>query len=568
MEKYIRKFEMRKIITIMCVMAGLFSFFIGSIGIILSGKMNENVNYIYDYRHYTKLVETINTNVLKMGTELLKASDGFDTVYEERIKESNQIIIKSIDEYNSTEYESDIEEEYVKNLNNSYKEYYNVVEGLLKQYKGGKEILNKADAVDKMETLEQKVLEDISLIISYLDDWAAQDKDTTNSIYNTIKIAYITIIIAALVIMTICAVVVIRVFTQESQYINYILNRVATGDLSVELHDNDTSNEFDKMKNSLKTAVESFRKMISEIKEKSSSVENDSDSLSMVSSELAASVDNISTVAENITGNMEEQSDDLNKIVSILDNFSDNIEEFISNLNELNSNSNDITKNAEKSNTKLDETSVIFKEIKSLVDNFTVKINNLGTAINKISGVTNFINELAEQTNLLALNATIESARVGEAGKGFAVVASEISELAEQSRKSVNRISEYISEISKDTLNIIDDSNELNDKLGKSLNSVTESLDLFKNIIEHTSDIDCKIKNLNTASQNISRENEVLYDKIEKSSKRSDDICALSEEVTSSINEINGGSRHVSETALGLNKLSNELEEQIKIFKI
>lgn len=40
----------------------------------------------------------------------------------------------------------------------------------------------------------------------------------------------------------------------------------------------------------------------------------------------------------------------------------------------------------------------------------------------------------------------------------------------------------------------------------------------------------------------------------------------LSEEVLSSINEINGVSKHVSETALGLNRLSNELEDDVRVF--
>lgn len=366
--------------------------------------------------------------------------------------------------------------------------------------------------------------------------------------------------------MAILGAVILAIFKTETRYINEILRRIASGDLSIELEYKDSENEFEKMKLSLKITIDSFRKMISGIKDRSSRIEADSDSLNMISGELSASVDNISNAAGNITENIEEQEDDLNEIVTILDNFSDNIEEFISNLNELNTNSKDITENAERSNSKLDETSVIFKDVETLIGNFIDKIKELGVEINMINGVTNVINELAEQTNLLALNASIESARVGKAGKGFAVVASEISELAEQSRKSANTISEYISRISRETDIIINDSNKLNSKLGRSFNSVTESIDIFKNIIRNTHDIDSKIGKLNTASENISRENEVLYKKIEKSSKRSDDICVLSEEVLSSINEINGVSKHVSETALGLNRLSNELEDDVRVF--
>lgn len=546
MKEYIKKFELRKVIILMCVIGSLFTLSIGSLGIKLSGKMNENANYIYTYREYTNLIEKINTNILKMKSETLKAALLYEAVHEENIKEYHEIISESIKEYDSTEYETAIEGEYIKNLDNAYKEYYSIVEKLLKSYKGEENLENELELIDRMISVEEVAIQNINNVIDFLDGWAAKDKDTTNNIYTTMIGVYGTIIFVAVVIMAILGAVILAIFKTETRYINEILRRIASGDLSIELEYKDSENEFEKMKLSLKITIDSFRKMIS--------------------GELSASVDNISNAAGNITENIEEQEDDLNEIVTILDNFSDNIEEFISNLNELNTNSKDITENAERSNSKLDETSVIFKDVETLIGNFIDKIKELGVEINMINGVTNVINELAEQTNLLALNASIESARVGEAGKGFAVVASEISELAEQSRKSANTISEYISRISRETDIIINDSNKLNSKLGRSFNSVTESIDIFKNIIRNTHDIDSKIGKLNTASENISRENEVLYKKIEKSSKRSDDICVLSEEVLSSINEINGVSKHVSETALGLNRLSNELEDDVRVF--
>jgi methyl-accepting chemotaxis protein len=71
-------------------------------------------------------------------------------------------------------------------------------------------------------------------------------------------------------------------------------------------------------------------------------------------------------------------------------------------------------------------------------------VNGLADAAQKIGAVTNMINEIASQTNLLALNATIAAARAGEAGKGCAVVASEVKNLANQTAKATEEISEHI----------------------------------------------------------------------------------------------------------------------------
>jgi CHASE3 domain sensor protein len=75
------------------------------------------------------------------------------------------------------------------------------------------------------------------------------------------------------------------------------------------------------------------------------------------------------------------------------------------------------------------------------------QILRLSEQTGQIGSISGLVSDLANQTNMLALNAAVEAVRAGEHGKGFAVVSSEIRKLADQSKKSAEKINGLVTDI-------------------------------------------------------------------------------------------------------------------------
>jgi len=95
-------------------------------------------------------------------------------------------------------------------------------------------------------------------------------------------------------------------------------------------------------------------------------------------------------------------------------------------------------------------------EAVTLAETTNEAVSRLGQSSSQIGKVIKVITSIAQQTNLLALNATIEAARAGEAGKGFAVVANEVKELAKETAKATEDISQRIEAIQLDSSDAVD----------------------------------------------------------------------------------------------------------------
>lgn len=95
----------------------------------------------------------------------------------------------------------------------------------------------------------------------------------------------------------------------------------------------------------------------------------------------------------------------------------------------------------------VEQTRIGMESLKERVREIAEQIINLSEQTEQIAGVSELVGDLANQTNMLALNAAVEAARAGEYGKGFGVVAGEIRKLADQSRKSADKIKNLVTDV-------------------------------------------------------------------------------------------------------------------------
>tara|TARA_R110002095_G_scaffold140540_2_gene122063 strand:- start:2754 stop:4376 length:1623 start_codon:yes stop_codon:yes gene_type:complete len=128
------------------------------------------------------------------------------------------------------------------------------------------------------------------------------------------------------------------------------------------------------------------------------------------------------------------------------------------------------------------------------------KIDELVTCATTIGDVIQMINKIASQTNLLALNATIEAARAGDAGKGFAVVASEVKNLANQTEKATEEITNQVTVIQ----GTINETVDLFNSVGATVNEMNEISTIISGAVEEqnaaTADIASNIEIVSTES--------------------------------------------------------------------
>jgi len=159
--------------------------------------------------------------------------------------------------------------------------------------------------------------------------------------------------------------------------------------------------------------------------------------IAQTSTQVAAASTQMTGISQSMAGAAEETASQSQTVAGAAEEINANMQTVASATEEMSSSINEIS-------TQVAQSSSVAQQAVQETESTNTTIQELNEAAVKIGEVIGLINDIASQTNLLALNATIEAARAGEAGKGFAVVASEVKNLATQTARATEDISNQI----------------------------------------------------------------------------------------------------------------------------
>ena len=187
----------------------------------------------------------------------------------------------------------------------------------------------------------------------------------------------------------------------------------------------------------------------------------------------------------------------------------------------------------------LDGMTTLREKVEAIAD----QILRLSEQTSQIGGISGLVSDLANQTNMLALNAAVEAVRAGEHGKGFAVVSGEIRKLADQSKKSAEKINALVADIQTAINSTVMVTDEGTKTVEEGVKTAEETSDAFAGVAD-------AVNNVVLNSQQISLNVKQQAVAIQQVVSAMNSLNTGAQETANGISQIKIGTHQLNESAL------------------
>ncbi|MDK8463042.1 methyl-accepting chemotaxis protein [Marinobacter sp. SS13-12] len=300
-------------------------------------------------------------------------------------------------------------------------------EALLKKYE-----TSISEPADITRSLEEQMYAVATDTINSMEELKYDQQTELQEIYDLAVAEILIVTVFAFGIAIVLGWVLTRSITRPINEAVEIANKVASGDLTVNVH-SQRGDEFGQLLAAFATMITNLRELIREIETGASSIASSSEELSTVTNQTSKGVAEQQSQTDQVATAM-------NEMVATVNDVAKSAEAAFEAANHASEKSG----NGEKA---VRETLELVANLNTQSANVMKQLSGLQAETNNIATVLDVIKSVADQTNLLALNAAIEAARAGEHGRGFSVVADEVRSLAQRTQSSAAEIETLISNL-------------------------------------------------------------------------------------------------------------------------
>lgn len=278
--------------------------------------------------------------------------------------------------------------------------------------------------------------------------------------------------------------------------------------------------------------------------------------------------DEISRAVEDISKGAVSQAEEIESASMEISSMGEMIGEIVNNVGSLTKASDNMSAAGDASAKTMVNLSESNDRTSEAITSIGEQIRLTDESIKRISEATELITSIASQTNLLSLNASIESARAGEAGRGFAVVATEIQKLAVQSNDAAVEIQQIIDTLLTESAKTMKSMHEAEALMKEQQEKLDETKSKFVEVNDGINVSRKGTEQIRVSADSCNSARATVMDVISNLSAISEENAASSQETTASMQELNATINMLANEAGKLKQISEELNENMKFFKM